>query len=61
MTYTPRGGSYGVARANFGPRIAQIPLRRRCWIDYVVTVAVQVASARLSVVSLVTSAGPYTT
>ena len=58
MTYTQRGGSYIVARANFGPRIAQIS-SAALLIDYVVTVAVQCASGTFAVVSAVPSLGPY--
>src|SRR5580698_4797737 len=41
--YTKAGGSYVVARENFGPRIAQIAAVALL-IDYVVTVAVQTAA-----------------
>ena len=58
MAYTQRGGSYVVARANFGPRIAQISAAALL-IDYVVTVAVQCASGTFAVVSAVPSLGPY--
>jgi len=58
MTYTTRGGSYVVARSNFGPRIAQIS-SAALLIDYVVTVAVQCASGTFAVVSGVPSLGPY--
>jgi amino acid transporter len=58
MTYTQRGGSYVVARANFGPRIAQIS-SAALLIDYVVTVAVQCASGTFAVVSAVPRLGPY--
>ncbi len=58
MTYTQRGGSYVVARANFGPRIAQIS-SAALLIDYVVTVAVQCASGTFAVVSALPSLGPY--
>jgi amino acid transporter len=58
MTYTTRGGSYVVARSNFGPRIAQIS-SAALLIDYVVTVAVQCASGTFAVVSAVPSLGPY--
>ena len=43
MVYIRPGGSYVVARENFGPRIAQI-CAVALLIDYVVTVAVQVAA-----------------
>jgi amino acid transporter len=58
MAYTQRGGSYLVARSNFGPRIAQISAAALL-IDYVVTVAVQCASGTFAVVSAVPSLGPY--
>src|SRR5450755_3751003 len=41
--YTRAGGSYVVARENFGPRVAQVAAVALL-IDYVVTVAVQVAA-----------------
>ena len=49
--YTKAGGSYVVARENFGPRVAQVAAVALL-IDYTVTVAVQVAAgsaARLTV------------
>ena len=58
MAYTQRGGSYVVARANFGPRWAQIS-PAALLIDYVVTVAVQCASGTFAVVSAIPSLGPY--
>jgi len=58
MTYTQRGGSYVVARTNFGPRIAQIS-SAALLIDYVVTVAVQCASGTFAVVSAIPRLGPY--
>jgi amino acid transporter len=58
MAYTQRGGSYVVARSNFGPRIAQISAAALL-IDYVVTVAVQCASGTFAVVSAVPSLGAY--
>jgi amino acid transporter len=48
--YTKAGGSYVVARENFGPRIAQIAAVALL-IDYVVTVAVQTAAGTAAVVS----------
>jgi amino acid transporter len=48
--YTRAGGSYVVARENFGPRIAQIAAVALL-IDYVVTVAVQTAAASAIIVS----------
>lgn len=58
MTYTRAGGSYVVARDNFGPRVAQIAAAAML-IDYVVTVAVQAAAGTVAVVSAVRSLGPY--
>jgi amino acid transporter len=58
MAYTQRGGSYIVARANFGPRWAQLSAAA-LMIDYVVTVAVQCASGTFAVVSAVPSLGHY--
>src|SRR5580704_12891743 len=48
--YTRTGGSYVVARENFGPRVAQIAAVALL-IDYVVTVAVQVAAGTAAVAS----------
>jgi amino acid transporter len=48
--YTKAGGSYVVARENFGPRVAQVAAVALL-IDYVVTVAVQVAAGAAAVVS----------
>ncbi len=48
--YTRAGGSYVVARENFGPRVAQVAAVALL-IDYVVTVAVQVAAGSAAVVS----------
>ena len=58
MTYTKAGGSYVVARENFGPRVAQIAAAALL-IDYVVTVAVQAAAGTVAVISAVKSLGPY--
>jgi amino acid transporter len=58
MVYIRPGGSYVVARENFGPRIAQI-CAVALLIDYVVTVAVQVAAGTAAVASAVPSIGPY--
>src|SRR3984957_16353185 len=58
MAYTQRGGSYIVARSNFGPRVAQLSAAALL-IDYVVTVAVQCASGTFAVVSAVPALGPY--
>jgi len=54
--YTKAGGSYVVARDNFGPRIAQIAAVALL-IDYVVTVAVQTAAGSAAVVSAFPSVG----
>ncbi len=48
--YTRAGGSYVVARDNFGPRVAQIAAVALL-IDYVVTVAVQVAAGTAAIAS----------
>jgi amino acid transporter len=48
--YTKAGGSYVVARENFGPNVAQVAAVALI-IDYVVTVAVQVAAGTDAVVS----------
>jgi amino acid transporter len=58
MAYTRSGGSYVVARENFGPRVAQIAAAALL-IDYVVTVAVQSAAGTVAVVSAITVLGPY--
>jgi amino acid transporter len=50
--YTRTGGSYVVARENFGPRVAQIAAVALL-IDYVVTVAVQVAAGTAAVASAI--------
>src|SRR5512135_722049 len=57
MVYTRAGGSYVVARDNFGPRVAQIAAVALL-IDYVVTVAVQAAAGTVAVVSALPSLGP---
>jgi amino acid transporter len=48
--YTRAGGSYVVARENFGPRVAQVAAVA-LMIDYVVTVAVQTAAGSAAIVS----------
>jgi amino acid transporter len=48
--YTRTGGSYVVARENFGPRVAQIAAVALL-IDYTVTVAVQTAGGAAAIVS----------
>jgi amino acid transporter len=58
MVYTRSGGSYVVARENFGPKIAQIAAASLL-IDYVVTVAVQCAAGTVAVVSAIPVLGPY--
>jgi amino acid transporter len=52
MVYTRAGGSYVVARDNLGPRVAQIAAIALL-IDYVVTVAVQVAAGTAAVASAI--------
>ncbi len=59
MVYIRPGGSYVVARENFGPRVAQIAAVALL-IDYVVTVAVQITAGTAAVVSAVPALGPYT-
>jgi amino acid transporter len=58
MVYTRAGGSYVVARENFGPRIAQIAAAAML-IDYVVTVAIQCAAGTVAVASAIPTLGPY--
>jgi amino acid transporter len=58
MTYTRAGGSYMVARDNFGPRWAQIAAAALL-IDYVVTAAVQPAAGTVAVVSAIPELRPY--
>ncbi|OSC27613.1 DNA-binding protein [Mycobacterium vulneris] len=58
MVYTRSGGSYVVARENFGPRVAQVAAAALL-IDYVVTVAVQCAAGTVAVVSAIPVLGPY--
>jgi amino acid transporter len=58
MVYIRPGGSYVVARENFGPRIAQV-CAVALLIDYVVTVAVQIAAGTAAVASAFPSIGPY--
>ena len=59
MVYTRAGGSYVVARENFGPKIAQIA-SVALLIDYIVTVAVQAAAGTAAITSLVPSLSEYT-
>jgi amino acid transporter len=56
--YTRAGGSYVVARDNFGPRIAQVAAVALL-IDYVVTVGVQIAAGTAAVASAAPIIGPY--
>src|SRR6202012_1235510 len=58
MVYIRPGGSYVVARENFGPRIAQI-CAVALLIDYVVTVAGQIAAGTAAVASAFPAVGPY--
>jgi amino acid transporter len=58
IAYTRAGGSYVVARENFGPRVAQIAAAALL-IDYVVTVAIQCAAGTVAVVSAIPSLGDY--
>ena len=57
MAYTRAGGSYIVARENFGPRVAQVAAAALL-IDYVVTVAVQAAAGTVAVASAVPCSAP---
>jgi amino acid transporter len=56
--YTQAGGSYVVARENFGPRLAQVAAAALL-IDYVVTVAIQPAAGTVAVVSAIPALRPY--
>ncbi|XBL78386.1 amino acid permease [Mycobacterium shigaense] len=58
MAYTRAGGSYIVARENFGPRVAQVAAAALL-IDYIVTVAVQSAAGTVAVVSAIPALGPH--
>jgi amino acid transporter len=58
MIYTRAGGSYVVARENFGPKIAQIA-SVALLIDYVVTVAVQAAAGTAAVTSAAPALGSW--
>ena len=61
--YTRAGGSYVVARENFGPRVAQVAAVA-LMVDYVVTVAVQTAAGSAAILStfpaLARPLGPWT-
>ncbi len=59
MVYIRPGGSYVVARDNFGPRVAQLAAVALL-IDYVVTVAVQTSAGTAAVTSAFPALGPYT-
>src|ERR1700757_4705359 len=56
MAYTKAGGSYIVARDNFGPKVAQVAAAALL-IDYVVTVAVQSAAVTVAVASALPALG----
>ncbi len=56
--YTRTGGSYVVARENFGPAVAQIAAVA-LMLDYIVTVAVQSAAGTLAVTSAIPALGGY--
>jgi len=57
--YTTAGGSYVVARDNFGPRIAQIAAVA-LMIDYIVTVAVQCSAGTAALTSAIPGLVPWT-
>ena len=59
MVYTKTGGSYVVARENFGPVVAQIAAVA-LMLDYIVTVAVQTAAGTSALTSAFSSLAPYT-
>jgi amino acid transporter len=58
MTYARAGGSYMVARDNFGPRWAQVAAAALL-IDYVVTAAVQPAAGTVALCSAIRVLHPY--
>ncbi len=58
MVYIRPGGSYVVARQNFGPKIAQV-CAVALLIDYIVTVAVQTAAGTAAIASTFPAIGPY--
>ncbi|MCL2585649.1 MAG: amino acid permease [Streptosporangiales bacterium] len=60
MVYIRPGGSYVVARENFGPKVAQI-CAVALLIDYIVTVAVQLSAGTAAVASAIPALGPYKT
>lgn len=59
MVYTKAGGSYVVARDNFGPNVAQFAAVALL-IDYVLTVAVQTAAGTAGITSAFPALVPYT-
>ena len=59
MVYTKTGGSYIVARENFGPGVAQIAAVA-LMLDYIVTVAVQTAAGTAALVSAFSALAPFT-
>jgi len=58
MVYTEAGGSYVVARENFGPKVAQVA-SVALLIDYIVTVAVQTAAGTAAITSLIPALSGY--
>ncbi|HZX98509.1 MAG TPA: amino acid permease [Dermatophilaceae bacterium] len=58
MLYTKAGGSYVVARENFGPVVAQVAAVA-LMVDYIVTVAVQSAAGTNAVTSAIPALVPY--
>ncbi len=58
MVYTRAGGSYVVARDNFGPRIAQVAAVALL-LDYIVTVAIQSAAGTTALTSALPALEPY--
>ena len=58
MLYTKAGGSYVVARENFGPVVAQVAAVA-LMIDYIVTVAVQSAAGTNAVTSAIPGLAPF--
>jgi amino acid transporter len=58
MLYTKAGGSYVVARENFGPVVAQVAAVA-LMVDYIVTVAVQSAAGTNAVTSAIPALIPY--
>ena len=57
-TYTAAGGSYVVARENFGPVVAQVGAVA-LMLDYIVTVAVQASAGTAAVTSALPGLGDY--